>query len=115
MPSMSIPIRGALALLGVVAVMACGDAPGDKSGKDALPEDQEEEGGTPVSGGTAVIAELADMEKPMPLVWQSQLDSDLVDMMYMGLTRMVWRDGRPAYLLSDESPMAIAYRWQYAN
>lgn len=71
--------------------------------------------GTPVSGGTAVIAELTDLVRPMPLVWDSGLDSDLVDIMYMGLTRMVWRDGRPGYLLSDESPMAIAYRWQYAD
>lgn len=106
---MSTASRGAGALLGLVlAVSACSDAGSGKAPEQAADE-------RPVSGGTAVLAELTDLVKPMPLAWDGGLDSDLVDIMYMGLTRMVWRDGRPAYLLSDESPMAIAYRWQFAD
>ncbi|HEX8432130.1 MAG TPA: hypothetical protein VF625_12630, partial [Longimicrobium sp.] len=66
----------------------------------------------PVSGGTAVLAELSDMEKPMPVVYQTVFDGDLVDVMYMGLTRGAWRNGRMEFLLSDESPMAIAWHWE---
>jgi peptide/nickel transport system substrate-binding protein len=109
---MSISTRGALVLLCGLALVAggCKDRPGSAKG-DAPATDTVR----PVSGGTAVVAELTDMEKAMPLVWQSNLDSDLVDIMYMGLTRMVWRDGRAAYLLADESPMALAWKWEYAN
>ena len=71
--------------------------------------------GTPEPGGTAVIVELGDMEKPSPLVAQTSLDNDLYDVMYMGLTRGAWRDGRPVYLTSNDSPMALAYHWEYAG
>jgi peptide/nickel transport system substrate-binding protein len=59
-----------------------------------------------------VLGELVEMNQPMPLVWASDLDSDLVDMMYMGLTRPVWRDGRLAFLTAPESPMAIAWHYE---
>jgi peptide/nickel transport system substrate-binding protein len=35
--------------------------------------------------------------------------------MYMGLTRGAWRNGRLEYLLSEESPMAMAWHWEYAT
>jgi peptide/nickel transport system substrate-binding protein len=106
--------RACLLLCGLtLAAAACkGDEP--RAGGSSTPG-AEVDAGPPVSGGTAVVADLTDMEKPMPLVSQSQLDSDLIDIMYMALTRMVWRDGRPDYLLYDESPMAIAYRYQYVG
>ncbi|HYW06514.1 MAG TPA: ABC transporter substrate-binding protein [Longimicrobium sp.] len=69
----------------------------------------------PVAGGTAVLAELSDMEKPMPIVYQTVFDGDLVDVMYMGLTRGAWRNGRMEFLLSDESPMAMAWHWEPAG
>jgi len=72
-------------------------------------------GGTPERGGTAVIVELGDMEKPMPLVNQSAFDGDLSDVMYMGLTRSAWRDGRVVYLTSNDNPMALAYHWAYVG
>ena len=96
--------RRACALLGLLVLVSCRDR------ADPAPAE-----GPPVAGGAAVIAEIGDLERPMPLVWSGNLDGDLVDIMYMGLTRMAWRDGAPAYLLADENPMAIAYRWQYAN
>jgi len=71
--------------------------------------------GTPEPGGTAVIVEIGDMEKPSPLVAQTSLDGDLYDVMYMGLTRGGWRDGRPVALTSNDSPMALAYYWEYAG
>lgn len=35
--------------------------------------------------------------------------------MFMGLTRLAWKDGRLSFLLADESPMAMAWHWEYAN
>lgn len=70
---------------------------------------------TPARGGTAVVVELGDMEKPSPLVNQSAFDGDLVDVMYMGLTRAAWRDGRVVYLTSNDNPMALAYHWEYVG
>ena len=104
-------------LAGMVLALAaagCGDG-GAK--EDVLPRAPLTGTGEPKPerGGTAVVAELADMEKPMPIVYQTAFDADLVDVMYMGLTRMAWRDGRLAHLLSDESPMAIAWRWEYTG
>lgn len=104
-------LAGALALAALAA--ACG---GDRrSGTTAQGDTTKEPGGTPERGGTAVLVEGADMEKPMPLVWQSQLDSDLMDVMYMGLTRAVWRDGRIQYLTSNDNPMAAAYHWEFTG
>jgi len=97
------------ALLALAA--ACGDrrpAPGTAARPDSAD-------GTPEPGGTAVVVELGDMEMPSPLLAQGGLDSDLFDVLYMGLTRGAWRDGRPVYLTSSESPMALAYHWEYVG
>lgn len=69
----------------------------------------------PARGGVAVVAELSDPFLPMPIVDETSFDAELVDIMYMGLTRGAWRDGRLVSLLADESPMAIAERWWWAN
>jgi len=99
------------ALLALLAVAACGD----RQGAEKTDVRSDSAGGTPEPGGTAVIVELGDMEKPSPLVAQGGLDNDLYDVMYMGLTRGAWRDGRQVYLTSNDSPMALAYHWEYAR
>jgi peptide/nickel transport system substrate-binding protein len=105
--------NGGAALLVAVVLGACG---GDKGPPEELRPPLTGKGAErPETGGTAVLAELSDLERPMPLVWQSSLDSDLVDIMYMGLTRGAWRDGRPVYLTSTDSPMALAYHWEYVG
>lgn len=97
-----------LALLALAA--ACGDRrpPGTTAAADSA-------AGTPEPGGTAVIVEIGDMEMPSPLTAQAALDGDLYDVMYMGLTRGAWRDGRMVSLTSNDSPMALAYHWEYAG
>jgi peptide/nickel transport system substrate-binding protein len=103
---------GAAALLVAVVLAACG---GDEGPPEELrPPLTGKAAERPEPGGTAVLAEANDLERPMPLVWQSSFDSDLVDIMYMGLTRSAWRNGRLEYLLSEESPMAMAWHWEYA-
>ena len=99
--------RGGAVLAGLLALAACGDRPAAEAARD--------DGREPRRGGTAVVAEAADMEKPMPLVWTSGLDSDLMDMLYLSLTRGDWREGRLDFLVSDESPMALAWRWEYTG
>jgi peptide/nickel transport system substrate-binding protein len=91
-------LAGALAAL--LAVAACGDR-GEKA--PAGPAEP------------LVLGELVEMNQPMPLVWASDLDADLVDMMYMGLTRPVWQDGRLAFLTAPESPMALAWHYEFVG
>jgi peptide/nickel transport system substrate-binding protein len=101
----------ALLFLAFASLAACGGRDRAEKGTDAGKEDE----GEPVSGGTAVVAELGDLEVPFPLFFQGEMDSDLVDITYMGLTRGAWRDGRLVYLTSNDSPMAMAWRWEYAG
>jgi peptide/nickel transport system substrate-binding protein len=113
MPTLARGITRFLAAAALIATAACG---GDRS---AARQEKEastaEPGGTPVRGGTAVLVEFGDMEKPLPLVAQAAFDGDLVDVLYMGLTRAVWRDGRLVYLTSNDNPMALAYHWEYVG
>lgn len=90
---------------------ACGERTPARGGTAARSDSV----GKPEDGGTAVIVETGDMEKPSPLVASSTLDGDLFDVMYMGLTRGAWRDGRLVHLTSNDSPMALAYHWEYAG
>ncbi|HEU0302656.1 MAG TPA: ABC transporter substrate-binding protein, partial [Longimicrobium sp.] len=71
--------------------------------------------GAPRRGGTAVVAEIADASSPHPFFFTGTPDSDLMDVMFMGLTRGAWRDGRLVALLADESPMALARGWELAG
>ncbi len=96
-----------LAALAALALLsACGK--GDAGKDDASAPDRAAEKAE--RGGTAVMAELTDISKPMPLLFENALDGDLVDVMYMGLTRGAWRDGKLVHLTSSDSPMALAWR-----
>jgi peptide/nickel transport system substrate-binding protein len=105
------PVRFLTAALTAFLVLAaaCGDrrAPERRAARDTS--------ATPEPGGTAVIVELGDMSSPSPLTAAAALDGDLYDVMYMGLTRGGWRDGRPAFLTSTDNPMALAYHWEYVG
>lgn len=85
---------------------------GVDTGREAFPE---VEGGEVERGGTAVLADLSDMSKPMPLLWESTVDEALIDIMYMSLVRGAWRDGEMVFLTADESPMAISRSWEYTG
>jgi peptide/nickel transport system substrate-binding protein len=100
---------GALALL--VLGAACRDrgdgarpAGADKGGADA-----------PRQGGTAVVAELSDISLAHPLFYEGGVDEALMDVMFMALTRGDWKDGRLHYLFSDQSPMALAWNYEYTG
>ena len=95
----------------VLALGACGGDGADGGGPEKPPRGPEE----PRQGGTAVVAELADIQFPHPFFFQGALDADLMDVMYMALTRAEWRDGRLVYTLSDRSPMAAAWHYEYVG
>lgn len=65
--------------------------------------------------GSVVVVELADMEKPMPLISESSLDNELQGIMYRSLLSAAWIDGELIYQTADESPMALAHSWEYAG
>ncbi|HEX2095512.1 MAG TPA: ABC transporter substrate-binding protein [Longimicrobiaceae bacterium] len=105
-------VAGRFLVLGVVAwTAACGrDEEGKEDTGKARPATEQVE-----RGGTAILAELQDMDKPLPFVYESALDGDMVDVMYMALLRGSWRDGRQVFLTSHDSPMALAWHWEYVG
>ena len=103
--------RTALLLALALAAGACGGGRDREGGEGKEAKDAPADG-RPERGGVAILAELSDMERPHPLVYESSSDSELVDVLYMGLSRGAWRDGRLVYLASRESPMALAWHWE---
>lgn len=101
--------RAAFAL--AVAVLAAAGCGSDR-GEEAAPGKSD---GEARRGGRAVVVEPSDLQRPMPLVWQGDLDSNLVDVMYMALTRSTWGDGRVEYLTSHDSPMALAWHYEHTG
>jgi peptide/nickel transport system substrate-binding protein len=92
----------------VMVSVGCGDrdAPGPLGGGDAEVE----------PGGRAVIAEVADISHPLSLLFMTALDGNLTaDVMNMELVRGEWRDGQLRYMTADESPMALARRFEYVG
>jgi peptide/nickel transport system substrate-binding protein len=99
---------GVLALLALAA--ACGDRERERPAKEKGGDE-----GTPRQGGTAVVAELSDLSLAHPLFFEGGVDEALMDVMFMALTRGDWKDGRLHYLLSDQSPMALAWNYEYVG
>jgi peptide/nickel transport system substrate-binding protein len=99
-------------LCGVLAwTTACGDREKEGAqGAGAAGNGEAEQ------GGTAILAELADINKPMPLLAETVLDGELGgDVFFLGLTRGVWRDGRLEHLTAEESPLALARSYAYTG
>lgn len=96
--------RGALIAAAFLGLAACADDD-DPAG---------ELGDTPEPGGTAILAEYADISVPNPLVAQTELDGSLApDILYMELLRSSWEDGRLVHKTADESPMALSRSYEY--
>ena len=97
---------GAVAVALLTLAAGCGrDRKGEEAGGAA---------GTPESGGVAVVAEGADMNIPIAILANAQLDGDLAaDVMNRGLLRGVWEDGKLVDKTAAESPMALARSYEY--
>lgn len=96
----------------LLSLAACGGDRERAAGGEAAPGAAD---GEPRQGGTAVVAELGDIAFPHPFFFQGSLDADLMDVMYMALTRAEWRDGRLVFTLSDQSPMAAAWNYEFVG
>src|SRR5688572_23165235 len=94
----SAPIAGLTLLVLAPAVLGCA-------------ERQETEAVS--RGGTVVIAEGADMDKPNPLVNESSLDNDLNSMLYRPLLQSWWENGELVFLTAEENPMALARSYEF--
>jgi peptide/nickel transport system substrate-binding protein len=93
----------------LLALAACGDGgPRTDDGPRAGAGD------TPEPGGTAVIAELADINRPMPLLSESVTDGHVSgNLMFMALSSSTWGDGRIDFVpYSEENPDALARSWE---
>lgn len=92
-------------LLALAGMTACGDS---EDGPARV------SGDTPEPGGTAVLAEGFDLAIPSPIAAQTELDGNLSsDILYMGLLRTEWEDGRLVYRTADENPMSLAKAYEY--
>jgi peptide/nickel transport system substrate-binding protein len=102
-------------LAGLAALLALSACDGERGGgADKAPRGTDDQA-VARRGGTAVVAENADIQFPSPLFYTGNPDGDILDILYMSLTRGAWQDGRLGYLLSDRSPMALAWHWEYAR
>lgn len=55
------------------------------------------------------------MNMPMPLLAETQLDGRLEDVLYMSLLRGGWSDGKTVLMTSNDSPMAMAWHYEFAG
>jgi peptide/nickel transport system substrate-binding protein len=70
-------------------------------------------GDRPVQGGTVVIAEGADLDKPIPIVTESALDNQVTSIIFMSMLGPRWEDGELLYQTADEHPMALARSYEF--
>lgn len=96
----------------ILAILILGAGCGDRSAGPDLGVDF----GEPESGGTAIIVEGSDMTQPLAMLAQGTLDGALgEDILFMGLLRGEWADGRLVFRTADENPMAIARSYEYVG
>ncbi len=69
----------------------------------------------PQRGGSVTVVELADIDKPMPLISESSLDNQFQGFMFRPLLQPWWEDGEIHYLTHEENPMALAHSWEYVG
>lgn len=108
----AVPLLRAALLAAFLPLAACGggDKPGGRGGTSAAADS----GGTPETGGTAVLAELSDIDHPMPLTAQSSVDGDIGgDVLFNALSRGAWVDGRLVFLNASQNPTALARSWEF--
>lgn len=92
---------GAALLACAVALAACGG--GDRAERPTEAQ----------RGGTVVVTELADMDKPMTLVSESNLDNQINSLIYRPLLQPWWEDGRLHYHTHDRNPMSLARSYEF--
>jgi peptide/nickel transport system substrate-binding protein len=96
-------LLGGVGTLSLVATLAA--CPGGGDGPEPPTQAQR--------GGTVVITELADMDKPMPIISESVLDNQVNAIMYRPVLAPSWEDGRLQYLTHDRNPMALARSYEF--
>lgn len=98
--------RFSTATLALLALMAgCRDG-GDAAGAD-------DEGGEPERGGTAILVEGSDLNKPLSIITEGDVDTYVGGMMFMSLLFGEWRDGQLVYLTAADNPMSLANSYEF--
>ncbi|MBV9108061.1 MAG: hypothetical protein JO306_01485, partial [Gemmatimonadetes bacterium] len=73
-----------------------------------------EPAGTPERGGIATVVVPEYPAAPDPLAARTAAERELADVLYMALVRPAWREGKRVFQTSNDTPMALAYHWEYA-
>jgi peptide/nickel transport system substrate-binding protein len=63
-------------------------------------------------GGTVVIAEGADLDKPHPILLETALDNQVSSILYRPLLQPWWENGQLSYLTAEQNPMALARSYE---
>ncbi len=66
-----------------------------------------------VRGGQVVIAEGADLDKPLGLVSSTSLDSSIGSMLYMTMLGTRWENGELIYQTAEDNPLALARSYEF--
>jgi peptide/nickel transport system substrate-binding protein len=64
-------------------------------------------------GGQVITAEGADLDKPNPIVSETNLDNQVNGILYRPLLQPWWEDGELQYLTSDQNPMSLATSYEF--
>lgn len=103
-------LHRALTTAALLSLAACADRGAPDAGGAAVAG----AGETPEPGGTAVIAEQADLNRPLPIVAESATDGNVGgDVMFSSLLRSGWEDGHIVYRTHAENPAALARAYEY--
>lgn len=66
-------------------------------------------------GGAITVVEIADLDKPMPLLFESALDGEVSTILFRQLLSPRWEDGEVRYVTHEVDPKALAQRWEYVG
>jgi peptide/nickel transport system substrate-binding protein len=94
-------IRSGAVLALASGLAACPGRDGERPPREARP------------GGSVVVVEAADMDKPMPLISESILDNQIQGVLYRTLLAPSWEDGELRYLTHDQHPEALARSYEF--
>jgi peptide/nickel transport system substrate-binding protein len=66
-------------------------------------------------GGTITVVDIADLDKPMPLIFEGSIDQDVGAIVFRQLLAPRWEDGELTYVTHDVDATSLAQRWEYVG
>jgi len=64
-------------------------------------------------GGTITVVDIADLDKPMPLIFEGSIDQDVGAIIFRQMLAPRWEDGELTYVTHDVDPTSLAHRYEF--